>query len=189
MNRTKKVISDAFWQILEEKPYSKITVQNIVEYCQVNRNTFYYHFRDIPDLAEYSIQAWAEQVIKENCEFGSPLNCITPMAEELTRRKAAVIHIYRSAHREAFIRYLNEVSFLIVQLYVDHITEEISLAPEDRAALTRFYKCTLAGIALDWLDSGASYDLVGFCEKVCVSFEGASKKAFLGNSEEALCYL
>ena len=67
-------MSDVFWQILEEKPYSKITVQNIVDCCQVNRNTFYYHFKDIPDLAEYSIKAWTDQVIQNNCEFGSPIN-------------------------------------------------------------------------------------------------------------------
>ena len=60
MNRTKKAISDAFWQLLEEKPYNKITVQNIVECCQVNRNTFYYHFQDIPALTEYSIKYWLE---------------------------------------------------------------------------------------------------------------------------------
>ncbi|WP_243127861.1 hypothetical protein [Schaedlerella arabinosiphila] len=36
-------------------------MQNIVEYCQVNRNPFYYHFQDIPALTEYSIQEWTEE--------------------------------------------------------------------------------------------------------------------------------
>lgn len=45
MIRTKEIIRDAFWELLEEKPYNKITVQDIVNRCQVNRNTFYYHFR------------------------------------------------------------------------------------------------------------------------------------------------
>lgn len=35
MNRTKKAISVVFWQLLEEKPYNKITVQNIVDGCQI----------------------------------------------------------------------------------------------------------------------------------------------------------
>lgn len=52
MNRTELVIAKAFWQLLEEKPYSKITVKNIVERCEINRNTFYYHFHDIPDLLD-----------------------------------------------------------------------------------------------------------------------------------------
>lgn len=40
MNHTKSAIIDAFWQLLEERPYTKITVRDIVELCQVNRNTF-----------------------------------------------------------------------------------------------------------------------------------------------------
>lgn len=52
MNHTRAAIINAFWQLLDEKPYNKITVKNIVERCQVNRNTFYYHFHDIPELLE-----------------------------------------------------------------------------------------------------------------------------------------
>lgn len=55
MKKTKEIIIDAFWQLLEEKPFNKITVQNIVERCALNRNTFYYHFQDIPNLAEYTV--------------------------------------------------------------------------------------------------------------------------------------
>lgn len=56
MNRTKNAIIDAFWLLLEEKPYNKITVKDIVERCQINRNTFYYHFHDIPELLETTIK-------------------------------------------------------------------------------------------------------------------------------------
>ena len=50
MIQTKEIIKDTFWELLEEKPYNKITVQDIVNRCRVNRNTFYYHFQDIPTL-------------------------------------------------------------------------------------------------------------------------------------------
>ncbi|MDO4327223.1 MAG: TetR/AcrR family transcriptional regulator [bacterium] len=179
MNRTKKALSDAFWQLLEEKPYNKITVQNIVEYCHVNRNTFYYHFQDIPALAEYTIKDWADQVIRNHCEFGSPINCITPIAQEFIRRKSAFIHIYRSSRREAFIRYLNEISQHIVQSYIDSAVKNVNLTPEDKSMFIRYYKCTFAGVVLDWLDAGADYDLLAFCEKICASFEGSGKRAFL----------
>ena len=56
MNRTKRGISEVFWQLLEEMPYNKITVKAIVDRCQLNRNTFYYHFQDIPALAEATMQ-------------------------------------------------------------------------------------------------------------------------------------
>ena len=56
MNRTKEAIVNAFWELLEEKPYNKITVKDIVDRCQINRNTFYYHFHDIPELLESIIK-------------------------------------------------------------------------------------------------------------------------------------
>lgn len=49
-NFTKRAIRDSFVKLLNERPLSQITVKDIVDDCGVNRNTFYYHFRDIPDL-------------------------------------------------------------------------------------------------------------------------------------------
>lgn len=179
MNQTKKAISDAFWQLLEEKPYNKITVQNIVERCRVNRNAFYYHFQDIPALAEYSIKEWTDRVIQNNCEFGAPISCITPIVQEFIKRKTAFIHIYRSSHREEFMRYLNEISLHIVQLYIDSATKDMNILPEDKSTFIWYYKCTFAGAILDWLDAEASYDLLGFCEKICNFYEGPRKRAFI----------
>lgn len=150
-----------------------------MECCQVNRNTFYYHFQDIPALAEYSIKEWAAQVIRDHCTFGTPINCIAPIAQEFMKRKAACIHLYRSSCGEGFIRYLNEITLHVVQLYLDGIAEEVDIPDSDRAVFARFYKCTFAGIILDWLDAGASYDLLEFCEKVCEAFAGVDKMVFM----------
>ena len=37
MKRTKELLTDTFWELLEEKAYSKITVNDIVSRCDVNR--------------------------------------------------------------------------------------------------------------------------------------------------------
>ena len=50
---TKELIIQALLELLNERPLFRITVKDIVERCKVNRNTFYYHFRDIPDVVEY----------------------------------------------------------------------------------------------------------------------------------------
>ena len=47
-NFTKQAIETAFLQLLNEKPLNKISVRDIVEKCGINRNSFYYHFQDIP---------------------------------------------------------------------------------------------------------------------------------------------
>ena len=47
---TKKAIAYAFKELLLEKPISKITINDISERCEINRQTFYYHFDNIYDL-------------------------------------------------------------------------------------------------------------------------------------------
>ena len=169
MNRTKLAIVDTFWQLLEEKPYNKITVQDIVDRCHVNRNTFYYHFQDIPFLAEWSVEMWTDEVIKNRGDFESLTHCIVYMAEECTKRKKALLHLYRSSKKEYFLEYLNKMGHHIICSYVENRT----------GSFVRYYKCTFVGIILDWLEDAASYDLVEFCQEVCELFSGSGEKALL----------
>ena len=49
---TKQAIKMSFMKLLSEQPLNKISVRSIVEECGINRNSFYYHFQDIPALME-----------------------------------------------------------------------------------------------------------------------------------------
>ena len=49
---TKRMIMDSLMKLLDERPLSKVSIKDIVEDCGINRNTFYYHFSDLPDLIE-----------------------------------------------------------------------------------------------------------------------------------------
>jgi AcrR family transcriptional regulator len=54
VERTKKLITEALLQLIEEKPYKKITVTDIVSLAGYARKTFYAHFETKDDiLAEY----------------------------------------------------------------------------------------------------------------------------------------
>lgn len=44
-------IENAFWKLLETESYSDITVLRICQESGINRNSFYYHYKDINDLA------------------------------------------------------------------------------------------------------------------------------------------
>ena len=41
-----------FLELLKEKPVAKITVKEICEHAEINRSTFYKHYRDVYDLME-----------------------------------------------------------------------------------------------------------------------------------------
>lgn len=46
---------DTFWQLLSERDYRSITVTDIVRRANVNRNSFYYHFNKLDELAYRAI--------------------------------------------------------------------------------------------------------------------------------------
>lgn len=184
MNRTKQAISDAFWQLLEEKPYNKITVQNIVERCQVNRNTFYYHFSDIPALVEYTVREWTDNTIRKYRQVDSPIQCITALAEECSRRKRAALHLYRSAHREEFTRSLRKMITHMVTFYVNQPGRDYDFSEEEEKMMCWFYECLFMGITLDWLDENMSYDPVTRFEKMYEAIVVSGKHGIIRRMEE-----
>lgn len=48
-------MQDAFWALLEQKPYAQITISDITRTSGLNRSAFYYHYGNIPELADDAI--------------------------------------------------------------------------------------------------------------------------------------
>lgn len=56
VRRTRKLLHDALRSLLNERPFSAITVQDIAERATVNRATFYSHYLDKYDLVASNIR-------------------------------------------------------------------------------------------------------------------------------------
>ncbi|WP_312475630.1 TetR/AcrR family transcriptional regulator [Neobacillus sp.] len=50
--RTKRLIRDALTELMEEKGFEAITVRDLTEKADINRGTFYLHYRDKFDLLD-----------------------------------------------------------------------------------------------------------------------------------------
>lgn len=57
----KERIENAFWDLLADREYHKITVTDIVHEAGVNRNSFYYHYSSLPELADSAIMHVVQQ--------------------------------------------------------------------------------------------------------------------------------
>jgi len=53
---TKKMIAEAARTLLLDKNVKRLTVKDIVEECQITRQTFYYHFEGIPELFRWVLE-------------------------------------------------------------------------------------------------------------------------------------
>lgn len=177
MERTRGAIIQAFNQLLDEKPISKITVKEIVGRCNINRNTFYYHFSGIPALVEEIMEEMADQLIHNYFQPGYPIECIRPVIQYALQNKNKLLHVYRYVSRETFLAYLNRIVLRIVQGYFDGLPAASSSPNENVAALIQFYKCAIVGLFLDWLDNDMKDDLMAVVERLCVLLRGSEEMA------------
>ena len=58
----KERLENAFWTLLADRPFGKITVTDVVREARVNRNSFYYHFSGLPELADSAIMVEIERL-------------------------------------------------------------------------------------------------------------------------------
>ena len=103
VNITKRAIQEAFLAVLNEKPLGKITVKDITDRCGINRNTFYYHYQDIPALLEEICQIQVDELVNKYPEFNSVEECLDAAMQIVMDNKRAVMHIYNSDNRNTYV--------------------------------------------------------------------------------------
>lgn len=177
MRQTKALIMAAFAQLLEERSMNKITVKDIVERCDINRNTFYYHFPDIPSLLEEMMDEKINLLISQHYTPGCPFDCIKPALQYGAAHRQAILHVYRAVPRETFLVYLDRFARHMVAEYFANISKSFTVPPEDIEVLSRYYKCTVVGSLLDWLDASMRYNLESDMERICYLLEGTGECA------------
>lgn len=68
---TRKALQDSLMELMKEKPISKITIKEICENADINRTTFYAHYKDQYDLLEQienETLEWAKEKITKILE-------------------------------------------------------------------------------------------------------------------------
>ncbi len=153
-NFTKKAIKETFITLLEEHHLSDITVKDIVEKCEINRNTFYYHYQDIPALIDEIVKEEAESIIGKYPSVSTIVECFDALTEFASHRKRAIMHIYRSVSREVFERHLMSVSEYFVANYVNTVLNDETIGDAGKKTIVGYYKCVCFGLMLDWLENG-----------------------------------
>jgi len=166
-NFTRKAIKESFLKLLNQRPLNQITVKDIVEECGINRNSFYYHFEDLPSLVEEIIGEQVKSLIDDHPTISSLEECVDAVVDFVMENRRAVYHIYNSVSRDVFERYLMEACQYITSSYLRAEFAGGRIGEEDLAVLIRFHKCECFGAVIDWLNGGMKEDIAGYFRRVC----------------------
>ena len=92
--KTKRALAESLKKLMRQKPFSKITVTEIVADCGVNRKTFYYHFEDIYALLRWIFEEEAVGILKKYDPVDEPGEAMSFILEYVENNR----DMLRNAH-------------------------------------------------------------------------------------------
>ena len=170
---TKRALEQSLKNLLLKKPLTKITVGDITEDCGINRMTFYYHFKDIYDLVEWSCLEDAKRALEEKKTYDTWQQGFLQIFKAVQENKPFILNVYRCVHREQVEKYLQP---LVDQLLLNVINEEaagITVRDEDKQFIAQVYSYMFIGLMLDWIKDDMREDPQQIVEKLSNLIKGS----------------
>ena len=169
---TRKVIRETFLQMLGEMPLDKITVKDIVLRCNINRNTFYYHYADIYAVLTEVLEMDLHRVIDEYNDTMSWEESCLSAARMALDNKRAVYHIYNSIRREDLERYMYGVAGSVMTRYVEYVSAGIPASEGDKRIIARLYQSAMTEMVIQWIIGGMKEDPEAAIRRIGQLFDG-----------------
>ncbi|MDR3315727.1 MAG: TetR/AcrR family transcriptional regulator [Coriobacteriales bacterium] len=169
---TKKALAASLKNLLTQKTLDKITVIDIARDCEVNRQTFYYHFHDIYDLLEWTFLQEATRALGADKTYETWQQGFLNIFGYILDNKALIGNIYHSAGREQLVQYLYRETHHLLMDVVRKKAEGLPVHEDEMTFIAQFYKYAFVGILLEWIRAGMMQKPVDIVEKLTVLIQG-----------------
>lgn len=183
---TRQAIMYSLLKLLQEKSIDKITVKDICELCEINRNTFYYYYSDIYQVLEELLKFETEKSLKEDQEYESFYEDFLKRYHLIIEYKKAVYNLYNSKNRDLILKYFQDITEDFVEKYVYKEVKGKKLLPEDIKFIIDFYSSSMIGNIFRWMRKGMQEKQEQLIYKLSVSYQ-ATIKALIAQFEENNC--
>lgn len=157
---TKRAIAAALKHSMAQKPFSKITVQEIIDQADINRNTFYYHFEDMYALFRWMIEDEVLTAVRQFdllVDYEETIEFVMDYVLQNTYMlNCALDSIGRDELKRFFSQDFIEISGRIVTKAEAAAGKKLSDAYRD--FLTQFCTEAIASYLVDWIRNKESRD-------------------------------
>lgn len=104
--QVKPMIAEAFIRLSKQKNIDKITVKDLVEACGISRQTFYYHFQDILEVIEWSLDQAFSHLLEQSLAADDPEAVLRGFLETSEESAELLQKLLHSQKREQVERLL-----------------------------------------------------------------------------------
>ena len=168
--RSKRLIRQAFLELLRERPFEKITVTDLVEKADVNRSTFYAHYPDVmgiideieSEIIEFTVKTLSEM---EFVDFGeNPEKYIKYMMKSL-EENGELYRLLRNSN--VATRQLEKVKDVIIEKTLEIIRRyDTKTSYEEYVFIIHFLAGGMMEIYTQWICGDSGWTLNDVTEKM-----------------------
>lgn len=151
--KTKLAMAESLKKAMSKKPFSKITVRDITDDCNINRNTFYYHFQDIYELLHWMFSNEAIKVVQKFDLLTEYEAAISFVIDYVDANDHIINCAVDSIGQKELKRFFFPEFYDIVLTLLDNAEKrnEVTLDPEYKSFLAIFHTEAMTGLLLEWL--------------------------------------
>ena len=121
-NMTKKALASALKELMKTVPFSKISVGDICNMCEMNRKSFYYHFKDKYDLINW-IYTSEFVVGLQNKIYDSEWNILEDLCDYFYENRDFYRKALQIEGQNSFYDYFRDVLKTVFTEYIKDVFE------------------------------------------------------------------
>ena len=139
-NITKYALEASLKKLLLKKPLDKITINDLTSDCGISRMAFYYHFKDIYDLVEWSCLEDATKALQGKKTYDTWQEGLLQIFEVVFENKPFILNAYRCLSREQIENYLFHLTYELIAGVVEEQAAQTPISEHAKKFIAEFYK-------------------------------------------------
>jgi len=151
---TEKALALSLKQLMKTAPLSKISIQNIMDNCGLNRQTFYYHFKDKFDLVNWIYNTEVTECIANCKHYGNWTDGMQRTLCYLMENNSFYINALNTPGQNAFDGYFFDFSWELIMGVVKDLSLGMNVPDVDKKFIVDFYTYAFVGIIVQWIKTG-----------------------------------
>lgn len=173
VKKTKEKLKESLIILLKEKSINHITVKELTEKADVNRKTFYLHYKDIFDIIENikkDLLSEFLEVVSCNHSYQEQINQPYYLISDIFKfidKNSEEVSIFIGIHANADFVFINEMKNILKDIFINLWR---SIFPNgDMKDFERFYSFIFygfIGVAQEWIDSDKKEDMESITKSI-----------------------
>lgn len=149
---TKQILASTLLDLLETKPFPKITVNELCEKSMIVRSTFYLHFQDKYKLLTYCLNEISKE-LDALVETHDPKDFLIVLLSKCQEKEKVFYNIFETELNAELIEMFYQFFSRHIAQCLEEKTVKGVLLPGPVESVTSFYVCGLVGMTLRWIKS------------------------------------